>query len=222
MGQLTASIAHEVNQPISAVLTNADAALNWLGAYPPNLEKVRESLRHIVTDCQRAGDIVDRIRAMVKKAPVPRSPLDVNEAVLDIIAMVRSETVRHGISLQTLLAEDLPQIEGERIQLQQVLLNLILNAIEAMNSLEEGTRELKISTEREVEGGVLVAVRDSGPGLETTSAERVFDAFYTTKSHGLGMGLAICRSIIAAHGGRLWVTENKPRGAVFQFTLAPQ
>lgn len=219
MGQLTASIAHEVNQPISAVLTNADAALNWLGANPPNLNKARESLEHIVTDSQRAGEIVHRIRAMVRKAPVPRSRLDFNEAVLDVVAIVRSEAVRHGISLQTQLAEDLPQIEGERIQLQQVLLNLILNAIDAMTSLEEGSRALQISTERDVAGDVSVAVRDTGPGLEPATAERVFDAFYTTKSHGLGMGLAICRSIIAAHGGRLWVTVNKPRGAVFQFTL---
>ncbi|MDD1517281.1 HAMP domain-containing protein [Bradyrhizobium sp. WBAH42] len=221
MGQLTASIAHEINQPISAVLSNADAALNWLAADPPNLGKGRESLHHIVTDCQRAGDIVHRIRDMVRKAPVPKSRLDVNAAVLDVIAMVRSEAVRHGISVQMQFAEDLPQIEGERIQLQQVLLNLILNAVEAMNSLEDGKRELQISTERDVAGSVLVAVRDSGPGIEPTSAERVFDAFYTTKSDGLGMGLAICRSIIAAHGGRLWVTVNKPRGAVFQFTLAP-
>lgn len=221
MGQLTASIAHEVNQPISAVLTNADAALNWLGANPPNLNRARESLEHIVTDSQRAGEIVHRIRAMVRKAPVPRSRLDLNEAVLDVVAMVRSEAVRHKISLQTHLAEDLPQIEGERIQLQQVLLNLILNAIDAVSSVPEGTRELQISTERDVAGDVRVAVRDSGPGLDPTIEERVFDAFYTTKSHGLGMGLAICRSIIAAHGGRLWVTRNKPRGAVFQFTLVP-
>lgn len=221
MGQLTASIAHEINQPISAALTNADAALNWLAADPPNLDKGRESLHHIVTDCQRAGDIVHRIRAMVRKAPLPKSRLDVNAAVLDVIAMVRSEAVRHGISVQIQLAEDLPQIEGERIQLQQVLLNLILNAVEAMNSLEDGKRELQISTERDVAGGVLVAVRDSGPGLEPTNAERVFDAFYTTKPNGLGMGLAICRSIIAAHGGGLWVTLNTPRGAVFQFTLTP-
>lgn len=178
IGQLTASIAHEVNQPISAVLTNADAALNWLGANPPNLNKTRESLEHIVADSRRAGEIVDRIRSMVRKAPVPKSRLDLNEAVLDVVAMVRSEAVRHEISLQTQLAEDLPQIEGERIQLQQVLLNLILNAIDAVNSVEDGWRELQISTERDVAGDVRVSVRDSGPGLDPTSEELVFEAFW--------------------------------------------
>jgi signal transduction histidine kinase len=222
VGQLTASIAHEVNQPISAVVTNAGAGLNWLGAHPPNLDKVRESLDHIVADGKRAGDIVHRIRALIKKAPPLKSRFDLNEAVLDVVAMVRSEALRHGISLQTQLAEGLPRIEGERIQLQQVILNLILNAVEAMTSLADRARELQISTKTDAAGGVLVAVRDSGPGLDATSTDRVFEAFYTTKPDGIGMGLAICRSIIAAHGGRIWATANEPRGAVFQFSLASQ
>jgi C4-dicarboxylate-specific signal transduction histidine kinase len=221
VGQLTASIAHEVNQPISAVVTNAGAALNWLGAHPPKLDKVRESLDHIVADSKRAGDIVHRIRALSKKAPPPKSRFDLNEAVLDVIALVHSEALRHGISLQTQLAEGLPQIEGERILLQQVILNLILNAVEAMTSLDEGARELQIGTETDATGCVLVAVRDSGPGLDATSADHVFEAFYTTKPDGIGMGLATCRSIIAAHGGRMWVTANEPRGAVFEFSLTP-
>jgi C4-dicarboxylate-specific signal transduction histidine kinase len=219
MGQLTASIAHEVNQPISATATNAEAALNWLRGHPPNLDKVRESLGHIVADSNRAGDIISRIRGLIKKAPAPRSRLDLNEAVLDVIALVRTEVLRHGVSLQTQLARGLPLIEGERVQLQQVILNLILNAVEAMTSLDKGARELQISTETDAAGGVLVTVRDSGPGLDSTSADRAFESFYTTKPEGIGMGLAICRSIITAHGGRIWATANQPRGAILQFTL---
>jgi len=219
VGQLTASIAHEVNQPIAAVVTNGGAGLNWLGAHPPNLDKVRESLDHIVADGKRAGDIVHRIRTLIKKAPPPKSRFDLNEAVLDVIALVRSEALRNGISLQTQLAEGLPEIEGERSQLQQVILNLILNAVEAMTSLDEGAREMRISTGREDSNGVLVTVRDFGPGLDPESVDHLFEAFYTTKRDGLGMGLAICRSIIEAHGGRLWAAANEPRGAVFQFTL---
>jgi len=219
VGQLTASIAHEVNQPITAVVTNGGAGLNWLGARPPNLDRVRESLDNIVADGKRAGDIVHRIRALIKKAPPPKSRFDLNEAVLDVIALVRSEALRNGISLQTQLAEGLPEIEGERIQLQQVILNLILNAVEAMTSLDEGAREMRISTGREGSNGVLVTIRDFGPGLDPESVDHLFEAFYTTKPDGLGMGLAICRSIIEAHGGRLWAAANEPRGAVFQFTL---
>ncbi|UQR66198.1 CHASE3 domain-containing protein [Bradyrhizobium sp. C-145] len=219
MGQLTASIAHEVNQPISAVVTNADAALNWLGVHPPKLDKVRESLDHIVADGQRAGDIVHGIRALAKKAPPHRSRFDLNEAVLDVIALVRAEALRHGITLRTQLAEDLPQIDGERIQLQQVLMNLILNAVEAMSVLDRGARDVQICTKADPAGSVLVLVRDSGPGVDAASIERVFQPFYTTKPDGMGMGLAICRSIIEAHGGRLCVTPNEPHGATFEFTI---
>jgi PAS domain S-box-containing protein len=219
VGELTASIAHEVNQPITGVVTNAEAALRWLGAEPPNLDKVREVLGQIVKDGMRAGDVVHRIRALIKKAPARMARVDVNEAVLDVTTLIRSELLKHGASLQTQLATGLPLIEGDRVQLQQVILNLTLNALEAMSGFGELAREIRISTGREASNGVLVSVRDSGPGLDPQSVDRLFEAFYTTKPDGLGMGLAICRSIIEAHGGRLSATENEPRGAVFQFTL---
>ena len=219
VGELTASIAHEVNQPITGVVTNAEAALCWLGAEPPNLDKVREVLGQIVKDGMRAGDVIHRIRALIKKAPPRMAQVDVNEAVLDVTTLTRSELLKHGVSLQTQLATDLPSIEGDRIQLQQVILNLTLNALEAMSDVDEGPREMRISTGRAAPNGVLVTVRDFGPGLEPKSVDRLFEAFYTTKPDGLGMGLAICRSIIEAHGGRLWATANEPRGAVFQFTI---
>ena len=219
VGELTASIAHEVNQPIAGMVTNAEAALGWLGAEPPNLDQVRGSLGHIVKDGMRAADVINRIRALIKKAPPHMARVDVNEAVLDVITLTRSELLRHGVSLETQLAAALPLIEGDRIQLQQVILNLILNAAEAMSGIDEGAREMRISTGREASNGVLVSVRDLGPGLDPQSADHLFEAFYTTKPDGLGMGLAICRSIIKAHGGRLWATANEPRGAVVQFTL---
>lgn len=219
LGELTASIAHEVNQPIAAVATNAAAGLGWLEAEPPDLDKVRATLGYIVHDAERAGDVMHRIRALAKKAPLRLARVDVNEAALEVIALTRSELVRHGVSLQTQLATGLPLIEGDRIQLQQVILNLILNAVEAMSSIDNGTREVRISSGREASNAVLVTVRDFGPGLDPQSVDRLFEAFYTTKPSGLGMGLAICRSIIQAHGGRLWATANEPRGAVFQFTL---
>jgi PAS domain S-box-containing protein len=219
LGELTASIAHEVNQPITGVVTGAEAALRWLGAKPPNLDEVRKVLGQIVKDGMRAGDVIYRIRALIKKAPPRMARVDVNEAVLDVITLTRSELLRHGVSLQTELATGLPLIKGDRVQLQQVILNLTLNAVEAMSGVDEGAREMRIGTAREASNGVLVSVRDLGPGLDPRNVDRLFEAFYTTKLDGLGMGLAICRSIIEAHGGRLWATANEPRGAVFQFTL---
>jgi C4-dicarboxylate-specific signal transduction histidine kinase len=219
LGELTASIAHEVNQPITGVVTNAAAGLRWLATEPPNLDEVRDVLGRIVKDGGRAGDVIHRIRALIKKAPPRMAPLDINEAVLDVIALTRSELLNHNVSLQTQFAASLPLIEGDRIQLQQVILNLILNAVEAMSGVDEAARELRISTGREASDDALVTVQDFGPGLDPQSADRLFEAFYTTKPDGLGMGLPICRSIIEAHGGRLWVTANNPRGSVFQFTL---
>lgn len=219
MGQLTASIAHEVNQPIAAAATNAQAALRWLGARPPDLEEVRQALGRINKDTKRAGDVIGRIRALIKKAPARKDRSDINKAVLDVITLTRGEAVKNGVTVQTQLAAGLPLIRADRVQLQQVMLNLILNAVEAMCGLAEGAREVLISTGRDGSNGVLVTVRDSGPGLDSQSVERVFEAFYTTKPDGMGMGLAICRSIIEAHGGRLWASANDPRGAVFQFTL---
>ena len=219
MGQFTASIAHEVSQPIAATVMNAQVALRWLAARPPNPDKVRQSLDNIVKDSKRAGDVIGGIRALVKKAPPRKIRFDLNEAVLEIITLTRSEVMRCRVSLRTQLAMGLPSVEGDRIQLQQVIVNLILNAIEAMSNTDEGARELQIGTEMAAADSVLVTVRDSGPGLAPSCVDRVFEAYYTTKPGGLGMGLAICRSIIEAHGGRTWAAANEPRGAVFQFTL---
>ena len=218
MGQVTASITHEVSQPITAMLCNAEAALSWLDSQTPHVGELRRALASIVTDANRAGEVLDWIRTLIKKAPAQKESVDVNNAILDVVTMARSELIRHGVSLQTDLAE-VPLIEGYRVQLQQVVLNLILNAVEAMSCLDEPPRELRVSTTWKASGAILVAVRDSGPGLDPTIVNRLFDPFYTTKPEGIGMGLAICNSIIEAHGGRLWASANEPRGAVFQFTL---
>jgi PAS domain S-box-containing protein len=219
MGQLTASIAHEVNQPIAAAVTEADAGLRFLAAQPPDLKEVRDALDAIMKAGNQAGEVISRIRGLVKKVPAQRTVLDVNEAILETIALTRSEMRQHDILLKTELANDVPQILGDRVQLQQVILNLIMNAIEAMSESSEGPRELLIRSEIDVPDGVMVTVRDWGPGFKPESLNHLFDPFYTTKPAGMGMGLSICRSIIEAHGGRLWATANTPRGAVFQFTL---
>jgi C4-dicarboxylate-specific signal transduction histidine kinase len=219
MGQLAASISHEVMQPITAGVTNGQAALRWLDAQPPDLEEVRKAVGRAVNEGNRATDVIGQIRALIKKAPPRKDGLKINEAILEVIALARGEVVKHGVSVQTQLADGLPLIEGDRVQLEQVLLNLIINAVEAMSGVREGTRELLISSGKAESNGVLVAVQDSGPGLPPESLERIFEAFYTSKPEGMGMGLAICRSIIEAHGGRLWASANEPRGAVFQFIL---
>jgi PAS domain S-box-containing protein len=219
MGQLTASIAHEVNQPIAAVVTNAQAGMLWLDARPPNLEEVRQTLGWIVNDGMRAGDVIGRIRDLIKNAPPQRVVLEINEAVLEVLALTRSEVTKNGVVVRTQLAEGLPRIRVDRVQLQQVMLNLIINAIEAMSGAGQAVRELLITTGKNASNRVLVSVRDSGPGLDPKTRDRLFDAFFTTKSKGMGMGLAICQSIIEVHGGRMWAGPNEPRGAVFQFTL---
>ena len=221
LGELAASIAHEVNQPLAAVGANADAGLRWLAAQPPDLEEAREALSGIVKDSYRAGEIIKRVRALVKKTPPQDERLNINETIRDVIGLTRSEVQKNSVSLQTYFAADLPLVSGDRIQLQQVILNLIVNAMEAMGAVPAARRELLIVTEKDGSNEVLVAVRDSGPGLDLENSDRLFDAFYTTKPNGIGMGLAISRSIIAAHGGRLWTTPNIPHGAVFQFTLPP-
>ena len=218
-GQLTASIAHEINQPIGATLTNAQAGLRWLRAEPPNLEAVGRALDRIVQDSNRAGSIIHRIRALIKKAPPHMEDLAINDAILEIIALTRGEVAKQGITLRTQLAEGLPNIQGDRVQLQQVVLNLILNAVEAMSQMSDGTRDLRISSAPDGADGVHVTVRDSGPGFAPGTLEHVFDPFYTTKSTGLGMGLSICRAIINAHEGRLWAEANEPQGAIFGFTV---
>ena len=218
LGQLTASIAHEVNQPLSATLMNAETALRLLAREPPDLEEARQVIDRIVNDGKRAVGIINRIRDLIKKAPACYDSVEINTTILDVIGLARSEMSKNGVSLQMRLAESLPLIQGDRIQIQQVILNLTINAVEAISQMGEGPRELLLSTEAE-QGRVLVAIRDSGPGLAQANPERVFEAFYTTKSGGLGIGLSICRSIVEAHGGQLWTTPNEPRGAVFYFTL---
>jgi PAS domain S-box-containing protein len=246
LGELTASIAHEINQPLGAVVNNASACLRWLRA--DNLEEARQSASLVIAEGHRAGQIISRIRALAKKTPPHKDWLDINETIGEVIAMVRSGVQRNRISLQTGLTNDLPLILGDRIQLQQVILNLLNNAIEAMSEMSEDPRGLGVSSQRFTEIAargsralqtcepeedefatrtlteaeatcVLITVRNSGPGLDPKSLDRLFDAFYTTKLQGLGMGLAISRSIIESHGGRLWAKANVPQGAVFQFTL---
>ena len=219
LGEMTASIAHEINQPLAAVVNNASACLRWLAGQAPNLEEARQSAALIIADGHRAGEIIGRIRALAKKSPSRKDWLDINETILEVTALARSEVQGNRVSLQTQLGDDVPLILGDRIQLQQVILNLIINAIEAMSGVNEGPRELLVGSGKDESRGVLVTVRDSGPGLDPESLDHLFTAFFTTKPQGMGMGLAISRSIIEAHGGRLWATLNAPRGAVFQFTL---
>jgi C4-dicarboxylate-specific signal transduction histidine kinase len=219
MGQLSGSIAHEVNQPIGATLNNASAGLRWLNKEPADLEKARQAFNRIFANANRVSEVIGRMRALFKKAPLRKEDMDINGAILEVIALTRGEVVKNGISVQSHLVDGLPLNQGDRIQLQQVILNLIINAVEGLSSVSEGSRELVITTGKGEQDGVLVVVRDSGPGLSSPDLERIFEAFYTTKPGGLGMGLSICRSIIEAHGGRLWATAAQPRGATFQFTL---
>jgi PAS domain S-box-containing protein len=218
VGQLSASITHEVNQPITAAVTYALAARRFLSAKPPNFLEVDEALSLIVKEGNRAGEVIGRTRALIKKAPARKDAVAINDAILEIIALTRTEAANNSVSVRTQLAERLPRVQGDRVQLQQVLLNLIINAIEAMRDGGEEERELLISSRNEPDG-VSVEVRDSGPGFAPAALECVFEAFYTTKPDGLGLGLSICRSIIEAHNGRLWASANVPRGASFQFVL---
>lgn len=219
MGQLAASIAHEVNQPIGATVTNAHAAQRWLAAQPPNLEEVGLVLGNIIRDANRAADVLGRIRGMIRKTPQQKEPVDINEAIREMVEFTHCATCKHGAQVHMQLADALPLVEGDRVELQQVLLNLILNALEAMDNVEEGGRVLWIGTKLDSEGCVQVRVVDSGPGFASGSADQALEPFYSTKPSGLGMGLSICRTIIESHCGRLWVSANEPRGAVVQFTL---
>ena len=222
MGQLTASIAHEVNQPIGASVTNAQAALRWLDGPKPDLEEARQALGRIVRDGNRAGAVVGRIRDLVKKAPPRKDLVEINSAIREVIEITRSEALKNGVSVHTKLAEDLPVIHCDRVELQQVLLNLIVNAVEAMRDMSEGPRDVLLTSAKTEEDEVLVSVRDSGPGLAAAIRDSLFKAFQTTKPSGLGLGLSICRSIIESHGGRLWASANATRGTIFQFTLPSQ
>jgi PAS domain S-box-containing protein len=218
LGEMAASIAHEINQPLAAIVNNASASLRWLAAN--NVEETRHSAEVIRGDAHRAAEIIQRIRSFAKKAPPQKDWIDINQTITEVIALARSEMQRHGVLLEMQLSDAVqPLIFADRVQLQQVILNLIMNAVEAMSETRDGSRELLIRTGTDASGGVVVTVRDSGPGLAPENLDRLFTPFYTTKSQGMGMGLAISRSIIEAHGGRLWAAANEGRGAVFQFTL---
>jgi signal transduction histidine kinase len=219
LGELTASIAHEVNQPLAAVTTNANACLRWLAGESPNLDEARECLRRIIRDGNRAGEVITRIRSLVKKSASAKARFDLNETIQEVLLITNAEARRHRVLVRTELAADLPPVRGDRVQLQQVTLNLVMNGIEAMKGVTGRPRELLIRSRPEASSQVLVAVQDNGIGLDEQSLERVFEAFYTTRPDGMGMGLSISRSIIEAHGGRLWTTPNNGQGATFKFTL---
>jgi PAS domain S-box-containing protein len=219
LGELTTSIAHEINQPLAAVVNNASACLRWLAGAAPNLEEARQSAALIIADGHRAGEIISRIRALANKAPPQKDWLNINETILEVIALARSQVQGNHVALQTQLSDELPLVLGDRIQLQQVILNLVINGIEAMSAVTDRSRDLQIHSRRHEPDKVLVAVQDSGIGLKAESLDHLFEAFFTTKPKGMGMGLAISRSIIEAHGGRLWAVPNEGPGATFQFTL---
>jgi PAS domain S-box-containing protein len=219
LGELTASIAHEVSQPLAAVTANAEACLSWLSRGTPDLEAARRSVEWIIDDGKRANEVIRRVRALAKKAGIEKVPLDVNDVVRETIALVQRELTSHRVSLQTKLAPALPMIRVDRVQLQQVIINLVMNGIEAMQAVADRPRELKIRSGQDEAHQVHVSVTDCGVGISAENADRLFNAFFTTKTSGMGMGLSICRSIVEAHDGRLWATANVPYGATFQFTL---
>ncbi|MDB6057857.1 MAG: nodV1 [Verrucomicrobiales bacterium] len=222
VGELTASIAHEVNQPLAAVVTNANASLRWLAATPPNLEEAREAVRRIIRDGNRAADVIARIRTLLKKGDPVRTPLSINEIIEETLTFVQPQLARQHVSLKFELATDLPKVPADRVQLQQVLLNLVVNSLDSLGAITDGPRVLRICSERDERESVSVAVQDTGGGVAPEDFERLFQPFFTTKQHGLGMGLTISRSIIEAHGGRLWMTLNNGPGVSFRFTLPAQ
>jgi C4-dicarboxylate-specific signal transduction histidine kinase len=218
MGELTASLAHEVNQPIGAAVTNANTCIRWLARDTPNVEEARAAAMRSAKDGMRAAEIVSRIRLLFKKGTPQREVVDINEVIREMIVLLRGEATRYNISVRTEPAAELPRVLGDRVQLQQVLMNLMLNGMDAMKDVD-GTRELAIKSQRAENEEVVVTVSDTGIGLPTKQEDQIFQAFFTTKSHGTGMGLSISRSIIESHGGRLWADDNSPRGASFRFAL---
>ena len=219
MGQLSASIAHELRQPLSAAMIGGDAGLRWLTRHPPDIERAKQTVEQMVEDVNRASVIIGRIHSLLKKEPPRMEKLNINGAILEVISLIHSEVVKNGVTVRTELTESLPGILGDRVQLQQVILNISINAIQAMGDFTGGNRELHVSTELTEPESVRVAVQDTGPGLSAENLEQLFRPFYTTKPNGMGMGLSICRSIIEDHGGRLWATRHEPHGALFQFTI---
>jgi C4-dicarboxylate-specific signal transduction histidine kinase len=219
LGELTASIAHEVNQPLAAVVTNAQACLRWLALETPRPDEARAAVERIVRDSNRASEVIQRIRALAKKAEPQMVALDINDVIREAISLEQREMLSQRVSLRTELASALPPVLGDRVQLQQVVINLVMNALEAMAPVTDRPRDMLIRSQQDDANEVLVAVRDSGMGIDSENADRLFNAFFTTKPTGMGMGLSISRSIIVAHGGRLWVSPNADHGATFQFTL---
>ena len=218
MGELTASLAHEVNQPIAAAITDANTCLRWLSRDQPDLEEARAAASRIVQDGRRAGEIVNRVRLLFKKGTLQPELVDLNEIIREMMLILHSEGTKFSVFVRTELAADLPQVMGDRVQLQQVLMNLMMNSIDAMKDVD-GTRELTIRSQRGEDGQALISVSDTGVGLPPQQADKIFNAFFTTKTHGTGMGLRISRSIVESHGGRLWPADNSPRGASFCFAL---
>jgi len=219
LGELTASIAHEVNQPLAATVANGNACLRWLAVDPPELGEARHTVENIVNDANRASAIIARLRALTQREPGETSKFAINDVINDTLALTDKEIQSHRILLQTRLGSDLPLVSGDRIQLQQVLLNLILNAIDAMDQSSEGARELAISTAPGQSKSIVISIADTGVGLPKEKPDRLFDAFYTSKPGGMGMGLAISRSIVESHDGKIWAEPNSPRGAIFRFRL---
>jgi C4-dicarboxylate-specific signal transduction histidine kinase len=219
MGEMATSIAHEVNQPLAAIVLNGHACLRWLSGAPPDLAEARKSVKHIVEDATRAAEVISRIRGLSGKSTAERGPVDLNEIIEQVLVLARAELQRTGVVLRMELREDLPLVRADRVQMQQLLLNLLMNATEAMREVSGRPRELLVQTLAHPGGQVLVAVRDAGVGLHPDARGRIFDAFYTTKPGGMGMGLSISRSIVEGHGGRLWVEQNEGPGATFRFTL---
>jgi PAS domain S-box-containing protein len=219
LGELTASIAHEVNQPLAGVVANAESGLRWLRREAPDLDAACRSLEWIIDDGHRASEVIRRVRSLANKASVEKLPLDVNDVAREVIALVQRELTSHRVSLRTELAPALPMILGDRVQLQQVIINLVMNGNEAMQAVMDRPRELVIRSRQDEAQQVLLSVTDCGVGISVENADRLFNPFFTTKSTGMGMGLSICRSIVETHGGRLWATANVPHGATLQFTL---
>jgi C4-dicarboxylate-specific signal transduction histidine kinase len=219
MGELTASIAHELNQPLTGVVANGEACLRWLASAPPNLEEARQSVMRIIRDGRRAADVIARIRALLRKTGTEMAPTNINDAIQEVVALIQAEVRKNRVKLRIDLDPNLPAIVGDRVQLQQVVLNLLINAIEAMMSVDFDHRNLQLISRRQEPETVLVAIRDSGLGIGQQSFEEMSEAFFTTKPHGMGMGLSISRSIVRSHGGFLWVEPNADCGATFQFTL---
>jgi len=219
LGELTASIAHEVSQPLAAAVTNAETSLRWLGRNPPELAEARLAIEHIVRDAHRASDVIQRVRNLAINLDPERVPLDVNGAIDETLRLLQNELQRRRASLRLELAPKLPRVLGDRVQLQQVVINLVMNGVEAMAKVDDRPRELRISSRQHDSDQLLVAVQDVGVGINAAQADRLFLAFVTSKQGGMGMGLPICKSIIEAHEGKLWASSNDGHGATFQFTL---